>query len=387
MSSEFLWYIVAPDGRFPWEPEGTRATDFEHLKQIASAVDRLGYTGALLATGLHDVWVLGSALAPFTERMRFLLAVHPGLISPTLLAKMAFSFDDLHGGRLLFNVVNGDTRTFRQQGLFVEHDDRYALSAEYWTVVKRLLQGETFDFHGEHIHVEGAGSGLGFRPIQQPHPPLWFGGSSEAGLQMAASHIDRYLSWGEPPAQLAEKIARLRSLAEQRGREIKFGLRVHLIARDTDAEAWKEADHLLKSTSQRTLDRMDAISRGADSVGQQRQYEHHQGRLPDRAQDLEISPNLWPGMSLLRPGPGTALVGSHGHIVERLQEYEALGIDTFIVSGYPLLEEAYHVAETILPAMNARPPAPVVDRRIQPNLSDTVPDAGPASAPTTAAIA
>lgn len=371
MPSDFLWYVVAPDGRYPWEPEGTRPTDLAELRQIASAVDRLGYTGALLATGLHDVWVLGSALAPFTERMKFLLAVHPGLISPTLLAKMAFSFDALHGGRLLFNVVNGDTKTFRQQGLFVEHDERYALSAEYWTVVKRLLQGETFDFHGEHVRVEGAGAGLGFRPIQEPNPPLWFGGSSEAGLQMAAAHIDRYLSWGEPPDQLAEKLDRLRRLAAEHEREISFGLRVHLIVRDTDEEAWAEADHLLRVTSERTLAKMDAIARGADSVGQQRQYRHHGGRLPDRARDLEISPNVWPGMSLLRPGPGTALVGSHEHVVERLQEFESLGIDTFIVSGYPLLEEAYHVAETVLPAMGVRRPGAA---GAQVNLSHTVPE-------------
>lgn len=378
MASEFLWYIVAPDGHYPWEPEGTRPTDLAELQQIASAVDRLGYSGALLATGMHDVWVLGSALATTTQRMRFLLAVHPGLIAPTLLAKMALSFDDLHGGRLLFNIVNGDTRMFRQQGLFVEHDERYALAEEYWTVVRRLMQGETFDFNGNYIHVENAGSGLALRPVQQPYPPLWFGGSSEAGLQMAARHVDRYLSWGEPPDQLASKLDRLRTLADEHERTITFGLRVHLIVRDTDEEAWAQADRLLRVTSQQTLDRMEAVNSGSDSVGQQRQRSHHHGRLPDHARDLEISPNVWPGMSLLRPGPGTALVGSHEHVVERLQEFESLGIDTFIVSGYPLLDEAYHVAETVLPAMGVRRPGRALTEQV--NLSHQLPERVPAGA-------
>jgi len=357
MASDVLWYIIPRDGLYPWEPEGTREVDYDYLKQVALAVDRLGFSGALFATDLHDVWVLGTAMAAHTRNLRPLLAVHPGLISPTLLAKMALTFDDLFDGRLIINVVNGDSRMMRAMGLFVDHDDRYDLSSEYWEVFKRLTAGEIVTFEGKYVHVENAGAGGGIAPVQLPHVPLWFGGSSEPGLQMAAKHIDVYLSWGEPPALLQEKINRLRSLAAQHEREIRFGMRVHLIVRDTEKEAWAHADHLLRVTSADTLERMRFMSEGADSVGAQRQFRAHGGHLPDQAKDIEVYPNVWPGMSLIRPGPGTALVGSTENVVERIQEFESLGIETFILSGNPLLEEAYRVAETVLPKLGVRGPS------------------------------
>ena len=363
MASDFLWYIIPRDGEYSWEPEGTRPVDFDYLKQIALAVDRLGYTGALLATDIHDVWVLGSALATVTKRLRPLLAVHPGLISPTLLAKMALTFDDLFEGRLAINVVNGDSRVLRSMGLFVDHDDRYELSSEYWDVFRRLTAGEVVTYEGKYVHVENAGANMGIAPVQRPSVPLWFGGSSEAGFQMAARHIDLYLSWGEPPQQLQQKIDRLRELAEQHERSIRFGMRVHLIVRDTEAEAWAQADRLLDVTSENTFDRMRNLTLGADSVGMQRQLQAHGGHRPERAKDIEVYPNLWPGMSLLRPGPGTALVGSTEHVIERLQEFESLGIDTFILSGSPLLEEAYRVAETVLPKLGVVGPSSRLDNR------------------------
>ncbi|GLU45702.1 LLM class flavin-dependent oxidoreductase [Nocardiopsis ansamitocini] len=357
MAKEVLWYIVPQDGAYPWEPEGRREVDLAYLQNLARGVDRLGYSGALLATAFHDVWVLGTALADVTTRLRPLVAVHPGLISPVLLAKMALTFDHLFGGRLTINVINGDTRTLSTYGLTLAHDERYALAREYWSVFTRLTAGETVDFHGDHIDVTGAGTGFQqLRPVQKPHVPLWFGGSSEPGLDLAAELIDVYLSWGEPPADLKEKIDRLRAKAAQRGRTLRFGLRVHLIVKDTDAEAWSYADHLLKVTRPETFARQLDLTTNADSVGQNRQLAAHRGRVPDRAKDIESSPNLWPGMGLLRPGPGTALVGSHANVIERLQEFESLGVDTFILSGNPLLEEAHHVAETILPHLGIPTP-------------------------------
>jgi alkanesulfonate monooxygenase len=181
-------------------------------------------------------------------------------------------------------------------------------------------------------------------------------------MRMAAQHIDRYLSWGEPPARVAEKIAQLRDLAAEHQREIRFGMRLHLVVRDSEQEAWDHVDRLLKGTSAATVARMAASNAVTDSVGLQRQFEKHRGQVPDRAKDLETYPNIWPGMGLLRPGPGTALVGSTEQVVERIQEFEALGVDTFILSGNPLLEEAYRVAETVLPKLGVGPPRSARDR-------------------------
>jgi alkanesulfonate monooxygenase len=356
MVNEVLWYIIPEDGHYPWEPAGRREVDYDYLKQVAGAVDRLGYSGALFATAAADVWVLATALAAHTKNLRPLVAVTPGLISPTLLAKMALTFDNLFDGRLTINVINSDSKTQRKYGQFLDHDDRYALSEEYWSLFRRLVAGETVTHKGRFIELEEAYAGP-YQQRQYPGIPLWFGGSSEAGLQMAARTIDCYLSWGEPPELLKQKMTRLRELAEQNEREIRFGLRVNLIARDTEKEAWDVADHFIKVTNPSTIERMRKNSFLTDSVGGQRQFQSHHGVVPDHARDLEIYPNLWPGMSLLRPGPGTAIVGSHVQVIERLQEFESLGVDTFIVSGYPLLEEAYHISETILPALDIKTPA------------------------------
>ncbi|MFE9425572.1 LLM class flavin-dependent oxidoreductase [Kitasatospora sp. NPDC006697] len=353
MASEFLWYLIPREGAYPWEPAGRRPVDLGYLQQLASAVERLGFSGALLATDLYDVWTLGSAVAAATgPGFQPLLAVHPGLVSPTLLAKMALSFEHLHGPRLRFNVVNGSTAQLREFGLDVEHDDRYRLSAEYWGLVKRLTRGEVFDHQGEFYQLTGAGASLReLTPKREGHIPLWFGGSSAAGIEMAAEHVDVYLTWGEPPHLLKEKLALVRERAAAHGRTLRIGLRLHLIVRDTEEQAWAAADRLLDVTSEATYARQLGGRAAEDGVGWQRQFRQHGGKVPAHARELESSPNLWPGMSLFRPGPGTAVVGSAAQVVERLREFEELGVDTFILSGNPLLEEAYRVAETVLPAL------------------------------------
>ncbi|MFD5437083.1 LLM class flavin-dependent oxidoreductase [Kitasatospora sp. NPDC127067] len=358
MASEVLWYIIPREGHYPWEPAGRRPVDLRYLQQLAGSVERLGYTGALLATDLYDVWTLGSALAAATTpAFKPLLAVHPGLVSPTLLAKMALSFDHLHGGRLRFNVVNGSTAQLREYGLDVEHDDRYRLSGEYWSIVKRLTAGEVFDHKGEFYELKNAGASLReLTPVQPGGIPLWFGGSSAAGIEMAAEHVDVYLTWGEPPHLLKEKLDLVRERAAAHGRSVRIGLRLHLIVRDTEGEAWAAADRLLDVTSEATYARQLGGAKAEDGVGWQRQFRQHGGKVPARARELEAYPNLWPGMSLFRPGPGTAVVGSTAQVIERLQEFEALGVDTFILSGNPLLEEAHRVAETVLPALGIKRP-------------------------------
>lgn len=351
--TEVLWYIIPREGPYPWEPAGRRPADLRYLQRLAAAVDALGFDGALLATDQYDVWPLGSALASVTgPTFQPLLAVHPGLTSPVTLAKQALTFEHLFGPRLLFNVVNGQTEGLRRYGLQLEHDERYDLSAEYWSLVRRLTSGEVVDHKGKFYSFTGAGSDFRDLPPLRPDGiPLWFGGSSPAGIEVAAQHVDTYLTWGEPPADLAVKLARVRSRAEAHGRTLRFGLRLHLIVRDTEDEAWAAADRLLDVTSPSTYARQLGINRDNDGEGWRRQFRQHGGRVPARARELEVYPNLWPGMSLFRPGPGTAVVGSTAQVIERLQEFRSLGVDTFILSGNPLLEESYRVAETILPAL------------------------------------
>lgn len=351
---ELLWYCTAPDGRYPWREDGARTVDYAYFQQLARAVDHLGFTGALFATGPHDVWVAGSALIPYTERMKFLIAVHPGLISPVLLAKMAATFDQFSRGRLLINVVNGTTPVLRGYGLELSHDERYAHSDEYLEVYRRVLLGETVDYEGRYVRVRGGS--VAVEPVQRPYPPLWFGGSSPAALDVAAKHINTYLTWGEPPPQTAEKVADLRRRAAAYGRTLRFGIRLYVIVRETEELAWAAADRLLSHMDDQSIDEAQRRMAGGDSEGQRRMSALVKVKRRTSVRDFEIYPNLWAGLGLIRSGPGTAIVGDPQTVAARMREYQAAGIDTFIISGIPLLEEAYRVSELLFPLLDIDDP-------------------------------
>jgi len=348
-SANVLWFIPTHgDGRYLGTSVGGRAVDFAYLRQIAEAADTLGYYGVLLPTGksCEDSWIVASALAPQTERLRFLVAVRPGLLSPTVAARMTATLDRVSNGRLLINVVTGgDPVENRGDGLFLAHGDRYALTREFLEIYGALLRGEEVTYSGKYLNVE-AGKLL-FPPIQQPLPPLYFGGSSEAGIDVAAQLVDKYLTWGEPPAAVAEKIAVVRQAAQARGREVTFGIRLHVIVRETAEAAWRAADKLISHLDDATIAAAQKVFERMDSVGQSRMAALHGGRRDK----LEISPNLWAGVGLVRGGAGTALVGDPQTVAQRMREYMALGIDSFILSGYPHLEEAYRFAELVLPLL------------------------------------
>ena len=174
-------------------------------------------------------------LAETSERLKFLVAFRPGLVSPTLAAQMAATFQWHSGGRLLLNVVTGgDADEQRAFGDFLEKEERYRRTGEFLEIVRRLWDGETVDFAGEHLRVEGAT----IHRLPDPRPEIYFGGSSPAGIEVAAAHVDVYLTWGEPPAAVAEKVERVRAAAAERGREVRFGIRLHTISRDDSAAAW-----------------------------------------------------------------------------------------------------------------------------------------------------
>ncbi|GAA3411090.1 FMNH2-dependent alkanesulfonate monooxygenase [Paenibacillus hodogayensis] len=347
---ELFWFIPTHgDGKYLGTREGARAVSYAYCRQIAQAADELGYAGVLLPTGksCEDAWVVASTLVPATQKLKFLVAVRPGLMSPTLSARMTATLDRFSNGRLLINVVaGGDPVELAGDGVFMSHDERYEVTDEFLSIWrKELASGAEVDFEGEHLRVQG-GQVL-YPTIQKPYPPLYFGGSSEAAMDVAAEHVDVYLTWGEPPAQVEEKIERMRKLAAAKGRKLKFGIRLHVIVRPTEEEAWKAADELIEHLDEATIASAQKIFSRMDSEGQSRMSRLHQG---DRSK-LEISPNLWAGIGLVRGGAGTALVGSPENVAKRMQEYADLGIETFILSGYPHLEEAYRTAELLFPKL------------------------------------
>jgi len=339
-ASDILWFLPTHgDGRFLGSQVGARHVTLGYLSQIARAADDLGYFGVLLPTGrsCEDSWVIASAMVPMTQKLRFLVAIRPGLSEPSMTARMAATLDRLSAGRVLINVVaGGDPVEMHGDGVWFKHGERYVATAEYLTVWRRLMQGQTVDFSGDHIRVEGGR--LLFPPLQQPYPALYFGGSSDAGQDVAAEHCDVYLTWGEPPADVAAKLAQVRSRAAKLGRRLSFGIRLHVIVRETAEQAWQEAEALIQHIDDEAIAFAQQTFSRFDSVGQQRMTRLHNGRR-DR---LEISPNLWAGVGLVRGGAGTALVGSPKQVAARMLEYMALGIDRFILSGYPHLEYPVH---------------------------------------------
>ena len=327
-----------------------RRASLAYLRQVATAAEDMGFEGALTPTGLwcEDAWLSTAALIQTTRRLKFLVAFRPGLTSPTLAAQMAATFQNQSEGRLLLNVVTGgEPAEQRALGDFLGKEERYARCAEFLHIVRELWKhGDPVTFDGEYLRVEGAR----LQSVPTPTPPLYFGGSSSAAGPVAAEHCDVYLTWGEPPDAVREKIEWIRKLADDRGRTMRFGVRLHVITRDTADQAWAEADRMLEGLAPATIATVQEGLKRSESEGQKRMLALHGG---DKA-NLEIAPNLWAGVGLGRGGAGTALVGSHQEVADRIEEYAEIGIDEFVMSGYPHLEEAYWFGEGVLPILEDR---------------------------------
>ncbi len=362
MSLRFHWFLPTNgDGRdivggghgVATGTAGTiRPASIAYLGQIARSAEQLGFEAALTPTGAwcEDAWLVTAMLTEVTERLKFLVAFRPGLISPTLSAQMAATFQRHSRGRLLLNVVTGGESTEqRAYGDFLDKTQRYERCAEFLDIVTRLWSGETVTHHGDHLQVEGAR----LATLPDPVPDLYFGGSSGSAGPVAARHTDVYLTWGEPPDAVEAKLRWMDGLAREvrgSGRTLRYGIRLHVISRDTSADAWRQADRLIEGVDEAMIRGVQENLARSESEGLRRMRELHGGSRDN----LEVSPNLWAGVGLLRGGAGTALVGSHTEVADRLEEYARIGLSEFILSGYPHLEEAYWFGEGVLPILRAR---------------------------------
>ncbi|MEI7915041.1 MAG: LLM class flavin-dependent oxidoreductase [Mycobacteriaceae bacterium] len=360
MTAKFFWFLptngdsrsivgLSHTATHQSIPHGYRSPSRRYLAEVARAADRLGFEGVLTPTGTfcEDAWLSAAALLAETERLKFLVAFRPGLVPPTLAAQQAATLQRFSEGRLLLNVVSGGEDAEQQRfGDWLDHDQRYARTGEFIKIVKDIWTRDSVDFDGEHYRIR---DGRVSEP-PDPLPQLYFGGSSPAALPIAAQYMDSYLTWGEPPQAAAAKIDKVRTLAEQYGRTLRYGIRLHTISRDTSAEAWTVAEKLLSELDPADVEAATRLNAKSESEGQRRMTALHGGRLDQ----LEIYPNLWAGVGLVRGGAGTALVGSHEEVANLIIEYHSSGFDEFILSGYPHLEEAYWFAEGVLPLLRAK---------------------------------
>jgi alkanesulfonate monooxygenase len=369
---KLLWYLTAPDGPYPWAPEGRWETGFDHLQQLAVTIDRLGFYGALLGSSAFESLAVAAAMIPVTERMRFLVAQHPGELSPAVLAKYAQSFDHFSNGRLLFNVVNGNDAGLAALGVHYPHDERYDFSFEYWDAFRKVYAGDRSGYDGQHVKLAARGENpaapmsVWSGPYQPAGVPLWGAGTSAPGVAHSVKLLDVYLSFANTPPLLGDKFRRVGEEAAKIGRTLEYGTRLQIIVRETEEEAWAHADWLLKRSSVaharrsiemrlppgETIDSLQStdpqVQRNIDTV--------RGGKLPS-ARDLEIYPNVWVGpawfgFDIMGPSSGTTLVGSAENVAARLREYAEQGTSAFILSGFPLIAEAHRVADLLFPLLD-----------------------------------
>lgn len=344
MTIQFYWFAPTNgDSRYLGLKRPEREPSLDYLVHIAQVAEQAGFQGILIPTGSPylDSWLVGAAILQNTRQLRPLVAFRPGFVAPTVAAKQAATLDQWAQGRLALNVVTGGSPyELAQDGDFLEHDRRYERTAEFLEIVETLWSGQTVQHHGDFYHIENGA--LFPANYQQRRIPLFFGGSSDAAVEVAARYADVYLQWGEPVHQVKEQIERVRQKAAAYGRKLQFGVRFHVIVRETEAEAWAEAERLTSRIDPEVERRLARYYQDADSVAQQRMNDLLQG-------DYRFGKHLWAGIGRVRKGAGTAIVGSPEQVRETLQEYIEAGVEYFILSGFPHNTEAERFGQWVLP--------------------------------------
>lgn len=362
--AECHWFVPSGgDGRHllntvvrsaPSSTKGARSPTPGYLAQVARVAEHAGFDGVMLPTGpgTLDPWLLAAALCRDTRRLRLIVTFRPGLELPTHLAQRAATLQTLSDDRLALHVVHGSLAAEqRAYGDFLDHDARYERSHEFLALARAAWQGEPIQRAGRHYLVDTQGLPAACATA----PPISIGGASDAAERLALAQGDLLALWGETPPMLEQRVRRLRAreAAGERGRPqpLRFALRIHVIARPTEAEAWAEAARLLRALPPSLIEMAQRQLARSESVGQARMRSLHRGKAVAEVRELEVHPNVWSGVGLVRGGAGTAIVGSYAQVAERIEEYAAVGVSSFLFSGYPNLEEARVVGEHVLPRL------------------------------------
>ncbi|PWB82625.1 MAG: alkanesulfonate monooxygenase [Methylocystaceae bacterium] len=337
--------LVAP-------PDKQRIVSHAYRTDVVRAAERLGFESVLCMVGRYcnDPWITAASLIAETSKINFIVAVRPGYTLPTVIAHQAASFQNISNNRLWLNIVTGShEEELRGYGDTLSKEGRYERTLEFIDVLQRSWEGAPFDYNGEYYRIEGGGESS---RLSVP-PKLFSGGSSAGGIEVGARYASVHLTYGETPPLAREHVQTVSELAAKHGREVEFGIKIQVIARETAAEAWREADRLFDGLDSDYIARQQKVIRARNSVSQSRVQALNSG-VKDRA-SLEVYPNVWAGTGLVGMGGGsTALVGSYEQIAERIHEYLSIGVNHFLVSGHPLLESAYEFAEGVIPYFKER---------------------------------
>jgi len=356
MPVEFIGLIAHRPGSELRMLEGGASVDRAYVREFARAHEESGFDRVLIGTSslLPEGSQVAAYAAAHTERLSFLVSHRPGFRAPTVAARELATLDQFSEGRIAVHIISGgNDAEQRRDGDFLEKDERYARTDEYLEILRRAwTAAEPFDYQGRHYRIEGYASGV--RPYQQPHIPIYFGGSSEAAYRVGGKHANVYALWGEPLAETAEQIASIRSAAEAAGRDAppRISVSFRPILGATEELAWERAHRILEQTKAQVASAGSLIKQlrpdGQKSAGSERLLAAAaRGELHDRA--------LWMPLTQAVGGAGnsTALVGTPETVAQALLDYYDIGVTTFLIRGYEPYDDAVDYGRELIPLVRA----------------------------------
>lgn len=356
MSIEFIGFVGNRAGSESRESQGP-VLDRHYVETLAKAQEYAGFDRVLLAfhSDSPESLLVAAHAASVTKTLNFMVAHRPGFTAPSVAARQFATFDVLSGGRASVHIITGgNDEELRRDGSFLSKDERYARTDEYLQIVRQTWTRDTpFDFQGKHYRLEGAYSSI--KPVQKPHIPIYFGGSSQAAIEVAGRHADIYALWGETHDQVRDAVTRVRAAAARHGRDIRFSLSLRPILADSEEAAWRRADSI--------LERARELAERSGTPRNEPENEGSRRLLEAAARGDRLDTRLWTGIAGLlgARGNSTALVGTPEQVSDALLEYVDLGIDTFLIRGFDPLEDAIDYGRSLIPLTREKVAARQVD--------------------------
>ncbi len=343
---EVSWFaaLCSDDYRFLGVPEGDLRSSWAHCSAILKEAEAQGFRNILCPSSYQvgqDTLSFVAAGSQVTKDINMLAAVRCGEMQPIMLARTIATLDHMLEGRLTVNIISSDF-----PGETADSGYRYQRSREVVEILKQAWTQDKINYSGEVYDFKGLTADPA-KPYQTGGPLLYFGGYSPAAMELCGQHCDVYLMWPEPKEQIAERMKAVNQVAEKYDRTLDYGLRVHVIVRDTEAEAREYADHLVSKLDDElgTLIRERALDSGSLGVS-------HQARARELADQFGyIEPHLWTGIGRARSGCGAAIVGSADQVLSEIEEYRKMGVRAFIFSGYPHIDECRHFGRLVMPEL------------------------------------
>ena len=344
---EVSWFsaLCSDDFQYLGVPDGTLRSSWAHCSNIVKKAEAQGFRNILCPSSYQvgqDTLSFVAGCAPITEKINLLAAVRCGEMQPIMLARTIATLDHMLEGRLTVNIISSDFPGEKADSAF-----RYQRSREVVEILKQAWTQDEINYQGQVYNFSGLTTDPA-KPYQTGGPLLYFGGYSPAALELCGQHCDVYLMWPEPKEQIAERMRAVNAVAGRYERSLDYGLRVHVIVRDTEQEAREYAQHLVSKLEDDAGRAIRERALDSTSLGVA-----HQAKNRDLA-DMEgfVEPHLWTGVGRARSGCGAAIVGSTDQVLSELESYQKMGIRAFILSGYPHMEECEHFGTRVMPQLN-----------------------------------